>query len=213
MKKSTILRAGGFIGSAGLTVALVGAGAAGTGAYFSDTEVGSVSGTYGSIEIDATDTTIAFENMLPGEAQKKLVTFKNSGKNTQDVWIVFDATALGDGTKTTDHGKINDLGKYGEVHIKSSGTAVFDSANLNDDATSCPVGAGPEPVCAPLPRAVKLRSNLVPGASGNFEFSYTVAAMTKARAEGANTFVPLPYKIVATQTGIDPLNTMNSEQP
>jgi hypothetical protein len=204
MKKSTILRAGGFVGAAGLTVALVGAGAASTGAYFTDTENGSIAGTMGSIKVAASNTSISFTKMLPGETKSATANFANTGQNVQDVWVVFNETDLGNGSATAG---INSLGTYGQVEVKSGGATKFYSANLNDNTSSCAPGAG-DPACAALPRAIKLADNVAPGAGSNFEFAFTPSAKFKNNQELP--IVSLRYKIVATQDGIAPTNALNN---
>lgn len=221
MKKSMALRLGGFIGAAGLTAALVGTAVAGTGAYFSDTSgEGTITGTFGSISLTTgtapdTDLSLAFNDILPGESQSQTVGFTNDGRNAQDVWVVFDAATIGDHQAGTDAGLINDLGRYGEVHIKGSGTSVFDSNNLNDDSRSCPPGTkltsnGVDHYCNPLPAALKLKSALAPGQTGSMEFTYRPAPETPNGANSATavpTFQPIKYHIVATQVGISPQET------
>lgn len=209
MSKS-ILRIAGFIGSAGLTAALVGAAVNGTGAYFTDAKAGQISGTMGSIAIEGSGGTggnglgIKFTNLLPGDTATDTVNFKNTGKNVQDVWVVFDQEALGNGT--ADAG-LNSLGRYAKVQVKSGSTTVFASGNLNDDADSCPPGAGPAPVCHPLPHILKLQDNLAPGASGSMTFSFTPSE--KFKDVQNVTLLNLPYKLVATQDGIRPDNALN----
>ncbi|MHB1011200.1 MAG: hypothetical protein ACYC1E_18710 [Propionibacteriaceae bacterium] len=206
MNKSRVMRLVGFLGAAGVTAGLLGAAAAGTGAYFTDSSSGVAQGTMGTIAVgtwggggaDSLDFT--FANMLPGEANTKTVNFVNDGSRAQDVWVVFPQAYLGDHNHLTDTGLINDRGTYAEIHIKSSGVAVFDSANLNDDPVSCPS-------CTPLPTQLLLASNVAPGATGNMMFSYMPAAKYKNN-QGMPEFY-LPYKIVATQPGIAPDNALN----
>lgn len=221
MKKSVALRLGGFIGAAGITAALIGTAVTGTGAYFSDTsDAGTITGTFGSISLTTgtapdTDLSLAFTNILPGESQSQTVGFTNDGRNAQDVWVVFDQATIGDHRHDTDTGLINDRGRYGEVHIKGSGTPVFDSNNLNDDSTSCPPGTkltnnGVDHYCNPLPAALKLQSALAPGQTGSMEFTYRPAPETGNGANSATpvpTFQPIAYHIVATQVGISPQET------
>jgi hypothetical protein len=203
VSKSSILRIGGFIGSAGVTAALVGAAVSGTGAYFSDTEQGSITGTMGSIQLQSGDTQISFTKMLPGAAQSDTVTYRNNGANAQDVWVVFDEEALGDGSGTKG---LNSLGTYGEVHVASNGTEIFGSKNLNDRASTCPPGEG-DPACNPLPHMLKLVGDLQPGATGAMQFSFTPGAKFK-NVQGAP-ILNLPYQLVATQPGIAPDNPLN----
>lgn len=213
------VRVGGFLSAAALTATLVGVGVAGTGAYFTDSEPGTIAGSMGSIKVaPTTDLNIVLTNMLPGQASTQTVGYKNNGANPQDVWVVFPQAALGDFDRLTDTGLINDKGTYGEIHIKAGGTAVFDSNNLND-ASSCALGSsnpstnpwedqGP---CNPLLTQYKLASNLAPLSEGNMEFSYTPGAKYQTN-QGMPEFV-LPYKIVATQVGITPDNKLNFPKP
>lgn len=218
MNKGFALRLGGFIGAAGVTAALVGTAVTGTGAYFSDSRTGTVTGSLGSITLSTggsptNDTTLAFTDMLPGEGKTQKVDFTNTGHNPQDVWVVFNQGDMGDGSHLTDTNLINDHGTYGEVLIKSSGVDKFWSNNLNDDAASCPPGAGaPGPVCNPVPHMIKLAENLAPAASGNMEFTYTPAAKLKSSAqENGPAFAPIDYAIVATQHGIAPDDALNTQ--
>lgn len=222
-------RIGAFVATVGVSAALVGAAAHATGAYFSDTQSGTISGTLGSIKVTtagadgASHLDFSFDNMLPGERQTKTVSYQNTGRNSQDVYVVFNnADAL--------HA-LNVLGTYGEVHLASGGTEIFASTNLNDDTVSCPPGAfdathGP---CNALPRVVKLASNLGPTASGTFSFSFNYASKlgnganidgttgpawncypvvgpnsTAACDPTASNHYGLPYQIVATQVGVAP---------
>ena len=202
-----------LVAMAGLVVAATGA----TGAYFTDTHQGTISGNIGSIKVTpsggsgADNMDFAFSNMLPGEPQTATVHFQNTGANSEDVWLVFNnATALS---------ALNNLGTYGEVHV-SNGNALFDSANLNDNSGSC--GAFSPAGCWPLPSQIKVASNLGPTASGHASFTFDYAGKLKnPAAEGApfniypipgqftvnaadGTGAGLPYEIVATQVGQTP---------
>jgi hypothetical protein len=218
------------------TVALLGVTAfvasGSTGAYFSDTHTGAISGTIGSIRITPSGGTasadgslmdLSFNNLLPGDPDTVTVNYQNTGNNPEDVYVVFpNATALS---------ALNSLGSYGTVHLSSAGTGsvgdVFDSANLNDNGTSCPVGSTdpshPTP-CEPLPGQLLIASNVGPGAGGSFSFSFNYAsALSTQPAIGTtadwNTYPQagqttvkssdgtgngLPYEIVATQQGVTP---------
>lgn len=197
-----------------------------TGAYFSDTHTGSITGTVGSIKVTpyggagASSMDLSFDKLLPGEAQKVTVNYQNTGANAEDVWIVFNnATALS---------ALNNMGTYGEVHLSANGTALFDSANLNDRSGTC--GAFSPTGCWPLAKKYLVASNLAPGSAGNVSFAFALASKTEtppvafnrypASAQGylvsGNTndqnYVSaadgagdgLPYQIVATQHGVTP---------
>jgi hypothetical protein len=218
------------------TVALLGGAAfvasGSTGAYFSDTHTGSIGGTVGSIRVTPSGGTasadgslmdLAFSNLLPGTPQTLTVNYQNTGANPEDVYIVFpNATALS---------ALNSLGNFGTLHLSSAGTGavgdIFDSQNLNDNGTSCPLGststAHPFP-CEPLPNELLIASNVTPTAGGQFSFNFMYASALSTQAlpgttanwnsfpQGGQTTVigtdgsgsGLPYEIVATQHGITP---------
>jgi len=188
-------------------VAMVGAGF--SGAYFSDTHAGAITGTVGSIKIDTTDLNIAFNNLLPGEPQSVTVDYQNKGTSPQDVWIVFtDAAAL--------HA-LNNLGTYGSVSIvDTQGGVNWFSENLNDaipDGT--PGNAGVATIYS-VPKAMLLQSNVAANAGGSMTFTFAYASKlgdaSKSSGGGAWNYYPLgtttnnglPYKIVATQVGQQP---------
>jgi len=211
MSTSKAARIAGFTVALGATAALAGFAATGTGAYFSDAKTGNrITGTMGSIAITGSNGTgannldINFSNMLPGDTQASSVDFTNTGHNDQDVWVVFDQAALGTGDAKTG---LNALGHYAEVQIKSSGTSVFHSVNLNDNAGTCT--PGPATDCNPLPHALKLTDSLAPGHSGSMEFAFTPSAAFKNVQDLP--LLNLPYTLVATQHGVAPDNSLNSE--
>lgn len=186
-----------------------------TGAYFSDTHTGAISGSIGTIQIAANGDTgkalsnLSFTNLMPGEAQAVTINYKNTGTSAQDVWITFpNATALS---------ALNDLGSFGEVHLYSNGAAVFQSANLDDHTDTCS-----DPVlCKPLPKQVVIARNVAPNATGTitFQFKYSIALDNNSQGTAFNRYpVPsqfhgstdtthgtgLPFAIVAMQRGQQP---------
>lgn len=195
----------GFLGTVAVTGGLLASAVVGTGAYFSDTKADNhITGTMGSIQVTGLDGTgtnkldAAFADMLPGETKSAKFRYSNTGKNAQDVWVVFKGTDLGTGDAKTG---INSLGTYGEVHVASNGTELFASANLNDNATTCPVGVG-SPACNPLPSKIKLAEALAPGHTGDFTFSFKPSE--KFKNVQLAQVLKLDYDLVATQVGIAP---------
>jgi hypothetical protein len=190
-----------------------------TGAYFSDTHTGTISGTVGSIKVtpyggsSANGTDLAFDDLLPGTPQTVTLSYQNTGRNTEDVYIVF--------TNPTALSALNSLGTYGEVHLAADGNPLFDSANLNDRSSTC--GPFAPSGCWPLQRSYLVKSNVIPGGTGTVTFSFEYASKLSGQGSGSavppwNTYpvpgqvttVPgvsgtgLPYSIVATQPGITP---------
>lgn len=98
MQKSKVARVAGFIATAGLTVGLIGAAGAATGAYFQDAESGNIRGTVGTIQIDNEGSTnLSFDKILPGETVTRTAKFINDGNREQDVHFdLGSATGLSD---------------------------------------------------------------------------------------------------------------------
>lgn len=177
-----------------------------------------MTGTIGSIHIKTSGGTgtnnlqFNFNNLLPGEPQTATVEYQNTGRSPEDVWVVFNnVEAL--------HA-LNNLGTYGEVTITNGGGQVFDSANLNDNAVSCPVGSftAEHPIpCEPLKSKYKIGSNIAPTAGGYMHFTFGYASKLQSQPPEGETAVPfnsypvgtptasgLPYQIVAVQVGQTP---------
>ena len=203
-----------------VSVALLGGtawlAAGATGAYFSDTHGGTISGTVGSVRVTpyggsgAAGTDLAFSNLLPGVPQTVTENYQNTGADAEDVYIVFNnATALS---------SLNNLGTYGEVHLSANGTPLFDSANLNDRVSTC--GPLSPSGCWPLAGQYLIASNLPSGAAGTVSFTFNYASKLKSQGPGVWNSYPvagqntvnaadgggsgLPYQIVATQVGVTP---------
>ena len=105
----------GFLGTVAITGGLLASAVVGTGAYFSDTKADNhITGTMGSIEVAGHDGSgtnkldAVFTDMLPGETKSATLRYENTGKNAQDVWVVFKGADLGDGTGKVG---INSLGR------------------------------------------------------------------------------------------------------
>ena len=209
--RKVIALAGSITVAGGLIASASGA----TGAFFSDTKNGTITGTLGTVKVQTSGGSgtdgldFAFSNLMPGVAQTANVHYKNTGVGNQDIYLVFpNATALS---------ALNELGAFGEVHIGSNGTEIFADANLNDKPNNNTVG---------VPRQIRVGSNLAPGAEGDATFSFNYASKlgTGSHSSGGGVFntypapdglqtttVPadghgsgLPYQIVAVQVGQTP---------
>jgi hypothetical protein len=151
------------------------AAAGSTGAYFSQTVGGGITGTVGSIHIAASSpTAVTFSNLLPGASQSITVSYTNSGPESEDVYLTFpNLTALS---------ALNNLGRYGSVTVSTSGYGTeFQSFNLNDNTTECPTftnvpATGGSSGCWPLPSQILLDSNLPTGQSDSFTFTFEYAS-------------------------------------
>jgi hypothetical protein len=224
MSKSLTIKAATLVASVALLggTALLASGA--TGAYFSDSKPGTISGTIGNVHVStnggfgANGSDLVFTNLLPGEPQTVSMNYTNTGSGAEDIYIVFpNATALS---------ALNNLGHYGQIHLSANGTALFDSDNIKDGLPANCLPFHPDnDGCWPLQSQYKLVSSLPAGATGSVTFSFNYAGKLSAQApagapapawnsypvagqttsNGADgTGSGLPYKIVATQHGITP---------
>jgi hypothetical protein len=193
MTKNVKGKCAAIVGTAALLGGTAFVASGSTGAYFSDTHTGAISGTIGSIRVtpsggtasaDGSLMNLAFNDLSPGAPQTVTVNYQNTGTSPEDVWLVFpNATALS---------ALNSLGNYGTVHVSSAGTGalgdIFDSRNLNDNNTSCPLG----PVstmhpyrCEPLPTQLLVASNVSPSAGGAVSFSFQYASALSTQHSGS----------------------------
>jgi hypothetical protein len=153
------------------------AAAGSTGAYFSDTVNGGVTGTVGDILITSVPATpdISFSNdLLPGVPESVTVSYSNTGTSPEDVYLTFpNLTALS---------ALNNLGRYGSVTISTAAYGTrFQSYNLNDNSTTCgpfsnAIPTGPTSGCWPLTSQVLLTSNLPAGQGDSFTFTFEYAS-------------------------------------
>lgn len=165
-----------------------------TGAYFSDSHSGTVSGSVGSITISPDSSTyLSFSDLLPGTQQTVSLKYHNSGSSPQDVYLTFpNATALS---------ALNNLGRYGHVYVSndlgSGPVGVFNSYNLDDNSTRCgafgnnPLTGSSSP-CNPVPNQIKVASNVAPGAYGTVSFTFEYASATTVPASNSWNVYPLP---------------------
>lgn len=226
-RKKMIVGAGGVAVALSLALAALGP----TGAYFSDTAQGKMTGSLGSIKVTgsggvgAENLDLNFTNLLPGAPlQTKTVGYENTGLSNQDVWVVFnDAAAL--------HA-LNDLGRFGAFNVSSNGASRFNSLNLRDEVTESHgcgdyVDDGVGVLCNPLPEQVQIGWNVAPNpadaADGTVTFGFAYpenngngALNNDSNVDGGGVWnnYPLgtaengglPYQIVATQVGQAPTN-------
>jgi hypothetical protein len=227
VSKKTFLKVTGFVGTLGAGAALVATAATGTGAWFTDSEAGSISANSGHLAINLTggERNMNFADMMPGDYQTKSITYQvtqSSGKS--DVWLTFDKNSAAVGAFTgakqapyPDGG----LGRYGHFRVlDSNGNQIFVSNNLAHptnpaDPAQCYVDADghggsdatPQnatetiPYCG-VPYAIKLASGLNSGASRNFtiEFGFTGRQVQQGQSLAAT----VPFDVVATQAGHGP---------
>lgn len=160
MSKSKNVRLIGFVSALGVSAALIAAASSGTGAYFTDSASGNISGSSGGLALSHGATAINFTGMNPGVDKSQTIDFGvQPGSTTNaDIWLVFDSSTAGYGSFTgaKDGGSAYDgvtgggLGQYG--HFKLSGPAgSFESYNLQlptvADATTPYTSSGTSNTC------------------------------------------------------------------
>jgi hypothetical protein len=172
-----------------------------SGATFSDTRSGVITGTIGSVRGETSGGTgtdlldVSFDNLMPGVAQTATLKYKNVGTGPEDVFLTFpNATALS---------ALNNLGTFGEVHIGSNGTEIFADANLNDKPNNGTVG---------VPKQILLASNVPVGADGSATFSFNYASKlgTASHSNGGGVFNSYP---VAGQVTVNAADGIGSGLP
>ena len=218
----------GLTGAAAIGLAATASGL--TGAYFSDSKSGTITGTIGAVKIATSGGTgtngldLHFVDLMPGEPQTVTINYQSLGSGPQDLYLTFpNRPAL--------HA-LNNLGTYGMVTVTdSSSGVVFTSTNLQDGRTvpsgnSCsniftPDNGG----CWPLPTQLLVRSNLAPGAGGTIQFTFGYPGKLSGNGPGVWNSYPsdnppysqaygldnvppagngLPIVVVATQAGHTP---------
>lgn len=172
---------------------LVAVASGATGAYFSDTKSGAITGDSGTILVKTTGGTGAdglnffWDNMLPGVQYSATATYQNMGNSVQDVWLVFpNKTALS---------ALNSLGNYGAARVTSTNGAYFYSNCLLDHPVDQGAISYTGHTIRMLPQMIRLAQNVGPTASGSMTFTFAYASkLGGSGLEGGQFNVyPAPY--------------------
>jgi hypothetical protein len=62
----------------------------GSGAYFTATQPGSITGNVGTVAVAISGQNINFADLLPGQVQTQTVNVENTGTGNEDMYLVFD---------------------------------------------------------------------------------------------------------------------------
>ncbi len=220
MSKYSFLKMGGFVGTIGAGAALVAAAAGGTGAWFTDSQNGNLSASTGSIQITASDTTVSFAGLMPGENRSKTIDYTvNTSSGQGDVWLTFDTSSVKylqfTGNKNNPTFTDGGMGRYGHFAVANNGSTLFSSYNLaneSDGVSGCANanghGSGPmatsvsdtPPYCG-VPGAIKIASGLANGQGGHLKLTFGVTGRWTGQNAPA---VDVPFKVVVTQAGHKP---------
>lgn len=214
---------GGFIGTVAAGAALVAAAAGGTGAYFTDSEPGSMSATTGQLKLNTTDTNLSFNDLVPGTNKTRDIGYNVETTGPSDVWLVFDPADVAylkfTGAKGNASYPGGGMGRFGHFAVSNdSGGPLFQSYNLahvpSGEAGGCAVnvnghgGSGQQPInrddtppqCG-VPSAILIASNLTSGQGGTAHLTFGVTGRWTAQNA---TLTPVPFTLVATQAGHRP---------
>jgi len=197
-----------------------------TGAYFTDSKPGAITGNLGTVAINTSGQDINFANMMPGETQSQTVTVHNTGTGPEDIYVVFKNDNLA-------WSAVNNLGQYGKFMVAGK---VYD--NLTNSYPALTPGVAGIPYQAPgtetgpcgtsripanyLPHVVKL-GTLAPNQQWSFDIGFQFSpCLSDPLAEGAPVWgaapsagfpaiapMPLEYVVAAFQPGVDPLSPFN----
>lgn len=202
--------------------ALLGVAVMSTGAYFTDSKPGAVTGNLGTVVVATSGTAIDFANLLPGETQTRTVTVRNDGTGAEDIYLAFDNT-------NSAWSAVNDLGQYGKFVIAGK---TYDNLNNGYDALTPGVPGTPiagefmPGYCSSVPRVginylphVILLATLAPGQTWTFDVSFQFnACLTSGQGAtlwGSGSFsppigpVPLNFEVAAFQQGVLPGDLFN----
>lgn len=149
MSKKQFLKVTGFLGTLAAGTALVATAATGTGAWFTDSEAGSITAQAGHLDLSADGTTFDFRDIMPGEDRMQTVNYDVDVSHGQvDVWLTFDTSTM-DYSKFTGFSAVKDsggnivthgqnsyddggIGRYGHFKVSSGASTFFNSYNLKN---------------------------------------------------------------------------------
>jgi hypothetical protein len=211
-----------FIGTLGASATLIGMAATNTGAYFQDSEGGSLSGKTGHLDIAANnDFNLNFNDLVPGVYQDRVIKYHTDSNTPEDIWLKIPdgvAYAQFSGAKNGQYDANGGLGRFGHFAVKNNaGNLLFSSynlANLNDSTSGCADdnghGSGPQataqddfpPNCG-VPHYMLIDQNVPTGADRQFTITFGVTERKSAQYQ-AQPPQTVPFQVVATQPNIRP---------
>lgn len=228
MIRSRGARIAGFSAAVAATAALIAFGVSSTGAYFTDSQPGTMSGGFGTVQVSGSGLSVNFSGLLPGQFQKRTINYTNAtGTGSEDIWLVFPAGKAPALNAPAASGPIP-LGRYGHFAITAP-AGSFTSYNLASDpnsssssSDSCPVnvyghgGSARQAADAsdtfdycPVPNAILLSKGLTPGSSASAQITFgPTKIFSDDGAQGLSGPIAT-FKIVATQPGILPSDPNN----
>ena len=219
------LRLGGFLGAVGLTAVLAGVAVSGTGAYFSDTTDGRLSGTTGHIELGVTsDPTLVLDGLMPGVDQTLPIDYNVDVTGKADIWLTFEGSSANylafTGAKGVEPVPGGGLGRLGHFAVSTPESGLlfrsFNLANVPAGASGgCAVGADGRggsdekaatnadfPDYCGVPTAIKIASGVTDGEYRKINITFGLTGLVNDFEDIK--WADVPFNIVATQEGIRP---------
>lgn len=222
MFKSKTTRVTAFVGTLGASAALIGMAATTTGAYFTDTESGSITAKTGHLQIDKrSDYALNFNDMVPGVYQDRDVHYRTDSSTNEDIWLKFPdgvAYAKFTGEKLGPNWPDGGMGRFGHFEVKNSaGNTLFSSWNLQNESagvSGCananghgsnqpPADRDATPAYCGVPRYMLIESDVPSGTENKFTMTFGVTG----RMVDQNAYQPpatVPFEVVATQHNVRP---------
>lgn len=224
MSKRRFARFGAVITTLVAAGALISTMVASTGAYFTATQPGAISGNLGTVAVSISGQSINFADLLPGQVQTQTVNVQNTGTGNEDMYLVFDNANLG-------WSAVNDLGQYGKFVI--NGKTYDNLSNKYNSTTGVPgapiAGSFMPGDCSTVNRVpvnylphVIFLGTWTPGQTASFDVAFNIIACKTDGNGGAlwstvaNDFspaltgnLPLNFKIAAFQPGVNPNDPFN----
>lgn len=233
MGKAKAIRLTGFVGALCVSAVLVGASVTGTGAWFTDSKAGSITGSSGHLTLNATSTNLSYANLMPGTNVDKAVDYSTDvSSGGVDLWLVFNHDGAGyiafTGGKNSPGNADGGLGRFGYFAVSDShGGLAFRSGNLSfqdygissnypiaGDCSTDANGRGGSDwiatdgnITAPykcgVPDKILLATNLPTATSGTVTVTFGLNG-TMQTGQGQLNEPNVSFNLVATQTGHRP---------
>jgi hypothetical protein len=226
VSKKQFLKVTGFLGTLAAGTALVATAATGTGAWFTDSQDGTITAQAGHLDLTTSGTTFDFRNIMPGEDKTLPIDYNvdvSGGK--VDVWLTFDTTSLDyakftgfSGTPGQNGYDDGGIGRYGHFKVSSGSSTFFDSYNLKnapDGTSGCADNAKGWGSSRPansetdtdmgycgVPGQILIAQGLNAGDAGHVALTFGLTG--KQTQQNQLQINHLPFKIVATQAGHGP---------
>lgn len=222
MLKQRLPRFIALLGTSAVVASLIGVAVVGTGAYFTDSNSGEITGNLATVAVTTSGGTgtdnldFVWGNMLPGVDSVASVHVQNTGSVPEDIYLAFK----------NDNGAWSAINTYGAYGIFTVNNVIYDNLNNQyawgtpSEGTICG-GLAPRPAQIKyLPHVIFL-GTLGPTASKDFDIKFQWHACMTA-GQGAEVFgagasgpaaaivpAPLEFQIAAFQVGINPNNPFN----